>query len=359
MTMSKQQVTPYVDYRHHINTYIHSYFEERTKQAATIHENYGRLWTELSRIVRGGGKRLRPQIVMHAYHGLGGQSSELVIPIAAATELLHLSMLVHDDIIDRDDIRHGVDNMTGSYKKLYAPIIEFPDERQHFAQSSAILAGDALLAGAYKLLMEPAIEPQDRKVVFDLFDEAVFKVIGGELLDTESSLLTVGSISSETVMQYKTTSYSFIAPLLIGAQLAHSDQATMDNLRRFGFHLGLAFQLQDDYIGVFSDEEKIGKSTISDLREGKKTRLVEYFYELASEQDRLQFEQYFGKPDVTVVQAQIIRDLLVESGAQQAILQAIGEQESAAREILATLPFNRDATAFFEELVTISTSRDA
>src|SRR5690606_2950472 len=211
---------------------------------------------------------------MLAYQTFGGEDYPAVLPVAVAQELLHVSMLIHDDIIDEDYLRHDTDNVSGIYVKRYARYPLAEGQRSHFANSAALIGGDLLISAAYQVLASARISEQQKQQATDLLGEAIFVVCGGELLDTESSFIDLSEIDALKIAQLKTASYSFVSPLLMGAVLAGTDQKTQTTLRQFGSALGIAFQLADDILGLYGEEAVTGKSASSDLRQGKRTYML-------------------------------------------------------------------------------------
>jgi geranylgeranyl diphosphate synthase type II len=274
-----------------------------------------------------------------------------MVPIAAALELLHASLLMHDDIIDRDYTRYGVSNVAGGYRHAYEQLLEDEVERTHFANSAALLGGDLLLSGAYQMIAQSALSNEDRMMAQHLLTEAIFQVAGGELLDTESSFREFGAIPAELVAVYKTASYTFVTPLLVGATLAGITGEQKVFLRIFAENLGVAFQLQDDLLGVFGNSNQTGKSTVGDLREGKKTYMVEQFCVLADEQQKEYFFRYFGQETLTVAQADQLRTQLIESGAMQQTEDAIAAYVHRAQQALSELHVSESHRQQFIELI--------
>lgn len=341
----------FTDYRERIDTLLYQQFDEQIESAHTVHANYAALWTALGQLAKTGGKRIRPQLLLHTYKNLGGESINIALPIAVALELFHISILVHDDIIDRDDTRHGIDNIIGTYKKQYRSFLESPSDRQHFAESAGILAGDALLAKAFAILAATPLAEPTKTDVTNLFYQMVFEVAGGELLDTEAVFMPKASISSGTIIAYKTASYSFIYPMLMGARLAGADSETTHQLTQLGQELGTVFQLRDDYESIFATSEDTGKPAHGDLREGKHTRLIELFYARASSDARAQFEQSFGNPVLTTDQAQKLQSLLQQSGAVDELLAQIDEHSQQARDLLEQLSFGHTLAPLFAPII--------
>jgi geranylgeranyl diphosphate synthase type II len=351
--MQNEISTTTTDFTAALTSVLDEYFNRHAARALEISPYYGTLWTEIARLVHAGGKKLRPKMTLMAYQAFGGTDSEKILPIAAAQELLHVGLLIHDDIIDRDTIRYGVDNIDGGYRKLYESLVGEMGERTHYAQSAAMLAGDLLLTGAQQLMLESNIEPARINEVQKILGTGIFEVIGGELIDTESAFREAGTISAETVARYKTASYSFITPLLIGAVLAGATKEEQVKVREFAEAIGVAFQLRDDLIGLFGDESVTGKSTVGDIREGKRTYLIEQFYLHANDDQRTEFERYFGKPEVTPQDIERVKQLLIDSGAQAKTEDAITGLEVKAQTALEGLT----NTAQLKELITLATRR--
>lgn len=356
--MTHQATDTKVDYTLEINRTLGSFFDGHITDAKTISPYYEALWLEMKRLIESGGKRLRPKMALLAYGAFGGKDINSILPVAAAQELLHVSMLIHDDIIDRDYIRYGVDNIAGGYDKIYEQFVSDKTDRLHYAHSAALLAGDLLISGSYELILDSGISLEKIVEVQRLFVKGLFEVAGGELLDTESSFREMGAISAETVSQYKTASYTFVAPLVIGATLAGASAESIQYLRTFAENIGIAYQLRDDIIGVFGDELLTGKSSIGDIREGKRTYMIEQFVALATEEQRVTFDHYFGDQSISSEEAEIIKNLLTTSGARQKTEAAIDGYEASAREALGSLEIPDGFSQQLEELIVVATKRE-
>lgn len=340
-----------------VNTVLEDFIERQIDASKDISPYYADLWLDISRLMRSGGKRLRPQMAVLSYQMFGGKETLSILPAAAALELLHLGTLVHDDIIDRDNVRYGVPNVSGSYMSNYTDFLPNRSDRIHYANSAALLAGDLLLSSAYIMMAESSVDPSKILEVQKLLGRGIFEVIGGELIDTESSFRSAGSIAPETIAIYKTASYSFILPLLMGATLAGATLENRNDVRLFGKNLGIAFQLRDDILGVFGNENETGKSATSDIREGKRTFLIEEFYKNANEQEVQLFESSFGQPNIDDAQADAVRSVLISSGALTKTENLIEHYETQARNALANLTIDHAFDAQLEDLIAIITRR--
>jgi len=341
-----------------VNDYLSGYFVEKISNAKVIHPAYTSLWESTFALFSAGGKRFRPYMTLLSYQAAGGSRPLVdIVPAASAQEILHLALLVHDDIIDRDTVRYGVANVAGQYRDAYAGALKQQDV-DHYANAAAILAGDLLLSGAYELTSRLNLPAHTAAQATQTLSNAVFAVAGGELLDTESAFVS-NPAGAESIATHKTASYSFIGPLVMGAQLAEASKQYIQQLTAFGLNLGIAFQLQDDVLSVFGDSSVTGKTTIGDIREGKRTFLTEQFYRLASDGQKQQFEGLYGKSDITEADADIVRSLLQDSGARQASDERIAEFSVQATIALSKLELQPSFHEAFEKLIALSTKRAA
>jgi geranylgeranyl diphosphate synthase type II len=223
------------------------------------------LYEPLSYILSGGGKRIRPLLMMMFTKAAGGNIND-TINAAVAIELLHTFTLIHDDIMDNAETRRGK-----------ATIHKIWDE------GTAILAGDGLSALAYRYLLKtksPNFLP-----IINVFTEALIKVCKGQSLDKEYETRNHVSIDEYLTMIRLKTSELLIASAVIGVYIANSNLHFLKAARGYALNLGLAFQVQDDLLDVIGDAEKFGKKIGGDLQQGKKTFLLILALELAKRRE--------------------------------------------------------------------------
>ena len=212
------------------------------------------LYNAASHLIVSGGKRLRPYLVMKSCEMLGGKTRD-AISAASAIEMVHNFTLVHDDIMDNDEMRHGV---TTVHKKFGMPI--------------AILAGDVLFSKAYQVVSSTSL-PSDSviKLVSRLAKSCV-DVCEGQLMD----IMMAKNEKIPSQLQYikmieKKTAALFEVSCAMGAICANAKKKDIINLSSFGKNLGIAFQITDDLIGILGDPKITKKPVGNDLREGKKS----------------------------------------------------------------------------------------
>lgn len=341
-----------------VDAFLQPIINIKVNEARAIDPAYGTLWQAVQALYSAGGKRLRSYMTLIIFEAYSDQPLESILPTAAAQELLHLAMLIHDDIIDRDFVRYGVKNVAAQYLDHYQTLLATPRDHEHFAQSSAMLAGDLLISEAFILIAETQANPSAVLSAQRLLSKAIFQVIGGELLDTEATFRGIGAAHPLVIAEQKTASYSFMTPFLMGATLAEAPQQQRDLLQVLGQKVGIAYQLRDDVIGIFGNEKHTGKSTDGDIREGKRTILIDEFYRRATNDQRKQFERFFGNPTASNDEVQTLRQLLIKTGAKAAIETMIDDYQAATDTLIDALTIDAAHQSSFRQLIQLCLQRE-
>lgn len=240
------------------------------------------LYDAAAHLIIHGGKRLRPHMVIKSCQILGGNIS-IAIPAASAVEMIHNFTLVHDDIMDNDETRHGVPTV---HKKFGMPI--------------AILAGDVLFSKAYQLISDSKLSKDAKIKLVSRLAKACVDVCEGQLLDVKmAEEKRIPSQKEYITMIGKKTAALFDASCSMGAICATGNQKDISNLSDFGRNLGIAFQITDDLIGVMGDPKITKKPVGNDLREGKKSLPILMAIELAKGKDKKTILKAFANSKVT------------------------------------------------------------
>mgnify|MGYP001361004440 CR=1 FL=1 len=218
-----------------------------------------------------GGKRIRPILCL-----MGNELFDEITPdawnAATAIELFHNFTLIHDDIMDKAPLRRGMETM-----------------HQKFGESTALLAGDVMLVTAYEYLNR--ISSKYAASIIQLFNKTAREVCEGQQLDMDFESQEKVSIDAYLEMISLKTSVLLAACLKMGALLGGALERNQNLLYEFGRKLGLAFQVQDDYLDAFGDPEKFGKQVGGDIRSNKKTFLLIHALETAPQAQRDQLKQ--------------------------------------------------------------------
>lgn len=297
-----------------VDVVLERFFSLAKTRAAPFGPKYVKLWESLEANTTGG-KRFRPRMVMAAYQALGGTDLDAAASIGAAFELLHTALIVHDDVIDNDFTRRGLPNIAGTYRDLAVESGSNDRVAEHRGISAAVIAGDLALFNAYRLIDSSGVDDVVRRRLIEVMDEALFASAAGELFDVEYAsggpMPLVDDILE--MERLKTAVYSFECPLQAGAILAGASETVIATLGDFGREIGIAYQLVDDVLGVFGVATATGKTTIGDLREGKRTVMIAY---AKGTPEWASIENLIGKDDLSETEASSVRAVLISCGAK-------------------------------------------
>lgn len=284
------------------------YFERKIKESAVYPSLIKGFYRDLGDFTTGG-KRLRAFLVWLGYQVARGPVTHRILrilPICLAYELAHSFLLIHDDVIDQSQIRRGKPTIHQRYEKFFG---------SHYGASQAIVLGDIACFEAFGLVSSSEFTDSQKVVCQKKLIEILLETGYGEALDVEYSHQKPKLSAIWQMTQLKTAKYSFVGPLTLGAILAKATKGQIDALAKFGQKVGLAFQIQDDILGVFGDEKILGKSILSDLCEGKNTLLVYKAGELAKGQDKKDLDRLWGKKDAKMADLEKVRGIMTRSGA--------------------------------------------
>lgn len=262
-----------------------------------------------------GGKRLRTRVAEAGHFSIKGTlQAKSIQALGAVFELLQTHLLIQDDWMDQDAVRRGGPS-------VHRALAEHTGQ-EHLGHSLAILASDLALAYAHQLLAEVPFPPNLERESLQTFHRAYEEVVLGQTLDM------CGSKEVDRVYDLKTTSYTVRAPLLLGAMLADGDDAQRQVLARVSEHMGLAFQLRDEWIGLFGDPKQTGKPVGNDLVQGKETYLLHLAREGVSQSQRNSIDGVFRNQGATTQQREEAMRAVRASGAEVALEDRIASLES-------------------------------
>ena len=329
----------------------------RRDEVATLAPEALALIDEIARLFRAGGKRLRPLFCFWGHLGSGGLDGIGIARAGAAVELLHLSALMHDDVMDRAHLRRGA---PPSFRLLAGS----EPHSGAFGQAAAILAGDLAHTLADELLTESGFPPELVVRAFGHFHEMQVQAVSGQFLDLVSARdrtghdPSVGAARARRVAALKSGSYSVTGPLLIGADLADAPPEVLNGLAAYGRPLGEAFQLRDDVLGTFGDPAMTGKDRDTDILEGKHTMLVAKSRELGDDSTRRVLDERLGRRDLRAEEIEEVRAIMRESGALEATLELVRALAELAIGELSSVPLAPTASAALAELADQVAFRD-
>lgn len=242
-------------------------------------------------LVDAGGKRLRPTVLILAAEAVGSDLKS-VLPAAVAVELVHNFTLIHDDIMDKDDVRRGM-----------------PAVHVKWGEAGAILAGDTLYSKAFEILSKVENEPVRILKCMDVLSKTCTEICEGQWLDMDFEARDRVTELEYIEMVEKKTSVLYAAAAKIGALLGGASDEVAEALSEYGRLIGIGFQMYDDFLDLISPEEVLGKVRGSDLMEGKHTLIVIDAFEKGVNLD------IFGKGNVTLEETEAAVLTLTECGS--------------------------------------------
>jgi len=280
-----------------------------------------------------GGKRIRPILVVIGYQACGGKSDN-IINAALAVELMESYLLIHDDIMDQDELRRGYLTMHKVYEAKCKRCLA--TEPKRYGESMAMISGDILAVLGTEAILESDFPAKRKLAAVKKFNKAVINTCIGQAIDVRASCdPAIQEDQIRRMYDLKTAIYTLEAPLHIGAILAGATSNQLQTMSEYALPLGRAFQLHDDILGLFGTKQKIGKPVGSDLREGKKTVLLLETLKRASAKDRRFIESNLGR-ELSTAGVEKIKKIIVQSGALDIVNSEALECSKQAKKALNT-----------------------
>lgn len=276
------------------------------------------LYKPIDYILNLGGKRLRPVLTLMAADAFGGNCKD-ALNAALAIEVFHNFTLIHDDIMDDAPLRRGKETV-----------------HEKWDLNTGILSGDAMLILAYQLL--EGYDPQVFKNLTNLFSKTALEVCEGQQFDIDFETRNDVTVPEYIKMIEYKTSVLLAAAMKMGAIIAKAPKVDQDKIYDFGRNLGIAFQLQDDYLDAFGDPKNFGKQVGGDILENKKTYLYLKALEFGDENASKQLQHLFEvEPKSQTEKIKTVKQIFKSTGAVIATQKAIESYTNRAFKVLESL----------------------
>lgn len=258
------------DYKELINKHLELFF-------ASIKSDYPNLaekadfFERIREYTLRGGKRLRALLLIASYICFK-EFDEEIVKAALSMELLQSYLLIHDDVMDRDDLRRGRPTIHKAYEDEFRNFNS--SYAAHLGNSFAILVGDLTAALIYEPIMKSELIDGKKILAVEAIKTTLIKECYGQGLDMFLSMRDLSDVKKEEVIEMyklKTVPYTTELPFTLGAIFGNASKQNTKKFIDIAEKIGVAFQLRDDLLGIFGEEEKTGKSSSNDLKEAKKT----------------------------------------------------------------------------------------
>lgn len=296
-------------------------------------------------------KRIRSAFVHCAYKLNQKEESSEIWKVAEAVEMIHTALLMHDDFMDRDSVRRGKPTTQAFFAK----------GDLHYGDSMAVCVGDAVLCLGFERFLESDLPKDQVKKALKQLLRGITNTAFGQAFDT--SLAKVKSFTEQMVLdlhQAKTAIYTYENPLVSGAILGDASDEVIEVLKNYSKYGGVAFQLQDDILGMFGNEEKTGKSNNSDLLQAKVTLLIVKTLENGSVEQKDSLLKVWGKEgseeDIEAAKKAIKESGSYDYSIKKARSLALLAVEEARK--LRTMDLNRESVDFLEGIAQYMVERE-
>lgn len=298
-----------------IDVRLKKFFDARIKEVEIVDPSAVEMMKLLQNYTLRGGKRVRAALIYHGYRCFKKGMEEELLKAAMSIELIQSYLLIHDDVIDRDDLRRSGPTIHKSYKDIHLERFDKKDPH-HFGNSMAIMAGDILSSLATQLLAYSNFSKNARLKAIIKLNQVIHKVVYGEVMDILSEVKNGMSENDiRTIYKLKTASYTIEGPLIIGAILANASYEDMRLLSEYAVPLGEAFQVYDDILGLYGDEKSLGKPIGSDIVEGKMTLLMQKAFDKADKKQKAALKKALGNRELTKKQLDEVRSIVKGTGS--------------------------------------------
>lgn len=271
------------------------------------------------------GKRLRGALAACLYDAKTGKTyAEAGLSLAAVIELIHDYLLILDDVMDRSATRRGLPTVHEQYKRQFSHIGANEFEADMMAVNVGLLVQHIASWALSRMDM-------NTKIVQQIMHRNIGITGFGQMADVAGTV-TRPATSEQIIKKYykKSSIYTFVNPLLCALALAgDTDETAQQQVEAFGLPAGLAFQLRDDWLGIFGSPEESGKSNLDDIHEGKNTFLVQETLERCTEDQKKTLLEIIGNEQATEDDLKVVKDVMMQTGAVDV---AQGLMEKAGRE---------------------------
>lgn len=327
-----------MEYKKVIDAALVSFFKKwKTPKTARI------IFDNIKEFVLRDGKRIRPTLLLLSYEGYKkNKDYDLqAMQLAVSLELLHAFFLIHDDVMDQSDLRRGLPTF---HKSLCM------DSKT--AESVAICAGDILFSCSCEVFFNTALPESFMVNLRKHFFAAIMQTGAGQAQDVMQSSLQLSKISEAQLLEttrIKTSLYTIHTPLVLGAMLAGAPLEEYAKLTTLSNALGVAFQLQDDVLGLFGDEKVTGKSIMSDIMEGKKTLLIKRAWQMSSAKSFI--VSSLGNKDLSKKDILQLQKEVKSSGALDSVEQEIQTLTNTSQSVLRQLSLKNQQKDAFRQIM--------
>src|SRR3990170_7862400 len=342
-----------------------SYFDGEIKDAFGVSKKEKALskhiWEHIKEHNLRPAKRLRGSFVYYGYRLFKKDKEKDLMKASMCIELVHTALLMHDDFMDQDDTRRGKPTTHEYYKKIHQDKT-YRFNPMHYGESMAVTVGDVALLAGHQILGEVDFLENRKLRALNRLLRGIVNTGFGQAFDV--TLEARGQAREKDIFDLhlaKTAIYTYENPLHIGAILAGANEGDLKILSKYAIPGGIAFQLQDDILGLYGDPVKTGKPAHSDLRQGKMTLLIIYTLKHGSSAQVARLKQIWGKRNLTESEAEEARKIVKDTGSldySRDVSKAWAQRAQKAIPEMIKKNWNRKAIDYLDGIAQYMVERD-
>jgi len=292
-------------YRDKVNLTLKEFLSKKLEKDKHYSESIKELIENVIEFNMRGGKRIRPITVIFAYRCF--KDDDLVVKPSISIELMQAQLLIHDDIMDKAELRRGRPTIHKIYEKKF--------DDPSFGINMGINTGDLCASYIYDSILESGFGDKEKLNAIKYLGWILEREIYGQSLDVLPGFKDLKEENVWKIYELKTATYTMQGPLYLGCVLANAPKDKIKKLQEYAYNVGVAFQLQDDLNGIFGDVKETGKPNDSDAKEGKKTLVIVKTLELCEGKDRDFILSRYGKEGISEEEIRKIREIIIKCGA--------------------------------------------
>jgi geranylgeranyl diphosphate synthase, type I len=325
-------------YKEKVNLSLKNFLERKLEKDGKYSKETKELIEHIIEYNLRGGKRIRPLATIFAYKCF--KNDEKIIDASIFIELIQAYLLIHDDIMDKSDLRRGKETMHKIYEKEYG---------EHFGKSIAILAGNLCASYSYESILESSFNDKNKLEAIKYINWIIERENYGQALDILPGFKNLKEEDVMKIYELKTATYTFQGPIYIGSILANASSDKIKNLQEYSYNLGIAFQIQDDLNGIFSETDKLGKPN-SDIKEGKKTLIIAKTLELCSPKEREFILKEYGNEKISDESVEKIKEIIKKCGSYDYCRNKLNELTENAKKLIINVELQKEGKDSLIEL---------
>lgn len=328
------------EYKEKVNPELERYLQGKLADVRKMGKDVERTLEALIEISRGG-KRFRGGLMSLGYKVAGGQDEEKILVASKFAEIFHLGLMVQDDVMDQDETRRG------------QPTVHMMFEPLHYGEAMATLVGDLTYAWGMEILLESGFEQSKVMGAVSEYQRYFERVVYGQMMDVAAANTgrDLGKEEILEVLRAKTAEYMGVLPFVVGARLAGvHDEQVLELYREYGLNLGWAFQIQDDVLSVYGQEE-IGKPVGSDLREKKQTLLVMHIREHGTKEQLEELNLAWGKANLSMEDVERVRKVMKMAGSYDYVVGEGKKYVDQGKGLIGRLTEDSELQVIMKELI--------